>query len=70
MPTIGFMGALTIVMRVLVLLFSRVDEPTPSMSRVILLLKIASGVALAATVLQALHLLLPFSGTGSTTTSP
>jgi hypothetical protein len=32
---VGFMGALTVAMRFLVLLFSRIDEPTPTTTRVI-----------------------------------
>lgn len=58
------MGALTVAMRFLVLLFSRIDEPTPTMTRVIVLTKIASIVALAATIAEALHLLLPLAGIG------
>ena len=50
------MTMLTIAIRVMVLFFTRVDEPTPALLRVIFLTKLASLVSLAATIAEALHL--------------
>jgi len=55
-PSLGFMTMLTVGIRVMVLFFTRIDEPTPALLRVIFLTKLASVVSLAATIAQALHL--------------
>lgn len=61
MPTLGFMTALTVAMRVMVLFFTRIDEPTPATRRMIVLIKLASVVSLVATIAEAARLALHFS---------
>jgi hypothetical protein len=59
-PTLGFMTALTVTMRVMVLFFTRIDEPTPAIRRMIFLIKLASVVSLLATIAEAAHLAFLF----------
>lgn len=60
MPTLGFMTALTVAMRIMVLFFTRIDEPTPAIQRMIFLTKLASVVSLVATIAEAARLAFQF----------